>query len=505
MKLGFQEQNNGNGKLVLTADNLKFACQELGISDDAHTLRRAARAFDLYHSGKVEHVTDHTFRVASQKNKHEHYEVRIKQTPYLVYSECGCQDWMNYSGDQDLPDVNFWCKHSIAVLVWLHNNNGNSKCVVNECGTERAKALQDKLNGQLNSREYNGNGAENKAPSLNLSDPFQEAEQLDIDQIEGRRNGEQAWKLRNGDYCISYAGVMTLAEKHSIKFDELSVNDDTVIAKAKNGNERVSGKVIFDNANTAIELAKRNAARQLLPLPEIKAVEHKAKLESEFSWEKAKAKCLELVNDANLSIIIHDLTQAGKLRQDNPSHYDRTEWLIIYNACKQDVNDDGDNTSSSNDDGFNPNWREWYDKCVKVSSIAETDVALKQVMNDHNARYRKDLIGDADWQKVFEIAKELRETYNRVQATKSERAFLTKQYEYDYIQAKTGFNVRRKQIEKIFGRSNGATKKLSKLYDEKPLEFEIDTTKPNVVKLIFSNGTVATIYDQVIYEAVLRA
>ena len=66
MKLGFQEQNNGNGKLVLTADNLKFACAELGIPDDAHTLKRAARAFDLYHSGKVEHVNNHTFKVASQ-------------------------------------------------------------------------------------------------------------------------------------------------------------------------------------------------------------------------------------------------------------------------------------------------------------------------------------------------------------------------------------------------------------------------------------------------------
>jgi hypothetical protein len=192
---------------------------------------------------------------------------------------------------------------------------------------------------------------------LDLSDPFQEAEALDIDQIEGRRNGELAWKLRSGEYVISYAGVMKLAEKHEISFDEISVNDDTVIAKAKNGNERISGKPIYDNAtggfvcrrrrgthrtladnhHTALELAKRNAARQLLPLPEIKAIEHKAKLNAEFNWQKAKAKCVELVGEANVSIIIHDLTQAGKLRQDNPSHYDRTEWLIIYSACQKDA------------------------------------------------------------------------------------------------------------------------------------------------------------------------
>jgi hypothetical protein len=109
MKLGFSQGNNGNGKLVLTADNLKFACTELGIPDDAHPDKvGTARAFDLYHSGKVEHQRDHTFKVASQYDRQEPYEVKIKQTPYLkagCYAYCTCQDWMNYSGDQDLPDV----------------------------------------------------------------------------------------------------------------------------------------------------------------------------------------------------------------------------------------------------------------------------------------------------------------------------------------------------------------------------------------------------------------
>jgi hypothetical protein len=231
--------------------------------------------------------------------------------------------------------------YAVEGVVSTHRTeHANEKRIVNECGTDQAKAIQDQLNGQDDSQENSGNGA--KAPSqptpLDITDPFQESEQYDIDQIEGRKNGELAWKLRNGEYCISYKGIMTLAEKHGIEY-EVSLHDDThtVIAKAMNGSERISGKPILGNVETALELAKRNAARQLLPLPEILAVEHKAKLEAEFDWQKAKAKCVELVGEANVSIIIHDLTQAGKLRQDNPSHYTRVEWLQIFKACQADA------------------------------------------------------------------------------------------------------------------------------------------------------------------------
>jgi len=74
-----------------------------------------------------------------------------------------------------------------------------------------------------------------------------------------------------------------------------------------------------------------------LPYPELKAVEKKAQLEAEFNWQKAKAACLKLVPEYNLSILISDLVNAGKLRQDNPSHYDRTEWLLIHEYCKKDA------------------------------------------------------------------------------------------------------------------------------------------------------------------------
>jgi len=70
-------------------------------------------------------------------------------------------------------------------------------------------------------------------------------------------------------------------------------------------------------------------------------MEKKAQLESEFDWQKAYDKCVQLVGGkAQLDCIIYDLVNGGKLRQDNPSHYDRTEWLIIHHACKQDASND---------------------------------------------------------------------------------------------------------------------------------------------------------------------
>ena len=143
-----------------------------------------------------------------------------------------------------------------------------------ECGSEYAKQLQEGMNGQLPL-------VQSESPSqLNLSDPFQECEQLDIDQIEGRSNGELVHKLSNGKYVISYKGIMTLSEKHHITFDEVVHSDTrTVIAKGRCGtSERVSGKLVNGNEVTAIGLAKRNVARQLLPLIEIKAIEKRAEL-----------------------------------------------------------------------------------------------------------------------------------------------------------------------------------------------------------------------------------
>ena len=160
----------------------------------------------------------------------------------------------------------------------------------------------------------------------------------DIDQIEGRLNGELVHKLSNGESVVSYCGIMHLVDKHGISFS-LATHDDTntIIAKARlNGSERVSGKPINGSVLTAGELAKRNAARQLLPYAEVKALELKAKLEGEFDWKVAHAKCCEILPEHCINLVIHDLVQEGHLRQASPSDYSRLEWRMIYVACEKE-------------------------------------------------------------------------------------------------------------------------------------------------------------------------
>ena len=425
MRLGFSQQE------------IKGTLAELNLPEHSYYMRRAARALDIVNQDKVHFLGEDVFRVDSQyDDKHYHVEINhgnpgctcedfkkngvsckhmIAATIYsesppglrrragslksglTIYDDTnnsyhGRGRWIvtdpkakvkyiiyrDKDGRLHCPcnPRNRDCEHKKAIRDYTNNNGGggNGTKPVNECGTENAKQLQDKMNNQLDSQKDNGNGAY-CAPSqtLDVSDPFQESEQNDIDQIEGRRNGETAWKLSNGDYCISYKGVMELANKHHITFDE-TIHDDThtVIAKARrNGSERVSGKPMNGNANTAMELAKRNAARQLLPLAEIKAVEKKYQLECEFSWEVAYQKCQELVGGkAQVDIIIHELVKDGKIRQDSPTHYNRTEWLIIHDACKKDAesndvdnNDDdgGDNTPSPN------NWQSKLRECKEAA------------------------------------------------------------------------------------------------------------------------------------------
>ncbi len=338
-----KKQGNNGRKPLATLGNLKLACVELGIPDDKHTLRRASRAFDLYNSEKVEHVNDHTFNVKSQYRERLPYQVHITENGT---SYCTCPDWMNYSGDMVLPDVHFHCKHSIAARIWLHHNGNGWRVrshalgskIVNDCGTSEAKALQEKLNGS------NGTG-DTKSPShqLDRSDPFQESEQMDIEQIQGKRNGDLVHHLSNGEYIISYNGIMHLANKHGVTFTKHTVKSDakrngTVVAHARLGNNtRASGKPMNGSFITAVELAKRNAARQLLPLGEIKAMEKKAQLEGEFDWQVAKRKCLEIVPDFTFDILLNDLVRDGKLEQKHTSDYSRKEWLVIFDACKRDA------------------------------------------------------------------------------------------------------------------------------------------------------------------------
>ena len=393
----------------ISQQEIQQTAVRLGIPDHPFVARRIARAFDLVETNKVNEVShdDGLYRVHSQ------YDDKI-YTVELNHGNpsCTCPD----------NERTIFCKHSIAsmmtafeqeqkatslivkatphnekvkaswvvidgkyyVTVWQDLNgkvccvcgayykrdcihkqairefyaNGKGSKIVSESGTANAKALQDKLNGN------NGTG-DTQSPvhhQLDVNNPFEECEARDIDQINGNANGDLAHKLSNGEYVISYNGIMALAEQHGVTFIRHTVKSDakrdgTVIAHARLGTcTRASGKPMNGSFITAIELAKRNAARQLLPLPEIKALEHKAKLEAEFDWEVAKRKCLEIVPDFTFDILINDLVKAGTLRQAHSSDYSRKEWLVIFDACKCDAeingNDDDDgagNTASSPD------------------------------------------------------------------------------------------------------------------------------------------------------------
>lgn len=389
MKLGFSQP-----EIIQTATTL-------GLPTKGFVQRRVAHAYDLVESNTVMEVDDGIFRVRSQYEPHKSYLVninhghpscdcpdgqrtinckhRIASLLYLrqeidaltitdeTHKSCNQRGRFLITDDQDKVVYHIYrdgkgrlicpcgrksdCKHRKAIKEYIIKNK-----IKNEYGTERGQEIQEQLNRHLNRLKHSGK--ESKNPSqiqLSLDNPFEEAESYDIDQIEGRRNvpilgipqsgGDLAWKLSNGQYIISYKGIMTLAERHSIQFS-VSIHDDAnlVIATASNGNQRASGKEVrfCGLTTTASELAKRNAARQLLPLAEIKAIEHKAKLNAEFDWKAAYEKCIKVVGTkANVDITINELMKTGKLRQDNPSHYDRTEWLTIYNACKNDNFDGG--------------------------------------------------------------------------------------------------------------------------------------------------------------------
>ncbi len=394
-------------KNTISQEQINDTAISLGIPTIPFFQRRIARAYDLVETNKVNEIShdEGLYRVHSQYNdkiytvevnhgnphctcpdgkktvhcKHmiasmmtafeqeQEPKLTVKETPNpkvkasWVVVEDGrtyVNVWQDFNGKICCVCGAYYkrdCIHKQAIRDYYDGGNGNGSKVVNECGTSEAKSLQDKLNGN------NGTGGESH-PSIQLdaNDPFQESELLDIDQIEGRSwrvrshaLGDLVHVLSNGEYVISYRGIMTLAEQHKITF-EAARHDETrtVIAHGRCGNNsRASGKPINGSEMTAVELAKRNVARQLLPLVEIKALEKKAQLEAEFDWQKAKAKCLEIVPDFTLDILLNDLVRArkashgdstaGKLEQKHSSDYSRKEWLVIFDACKRDAETNG--------------------------------------------------------------------------------------------------------------------------------------------------------------------
>lgn len=106
---------------MLTLQNLKSVCKELGIHDDKHILRRLARAVHLYYSDKVNILhRKQGLILATVKSQYRdgQYTVTIHQNSHKSYCYCTCPDWMENSGDEDYPDVDFWCKHALAVSLY---------------------------------------------------------------------------------------------------------------------------------------------------------------------------------------------------------------------------------------------------------------------------------------------------------------------------------------------------------------------------------------------------
>ncbi len=424
-------------KTTVSQEQINDTAVKLGIPTIPFFQRRIARAYDLVETNKVNEIShdDGLYRVQSQYEdkiytvelnhgnpnctcpdnertifcKHSiasmmmAFEQEQKASKLTIYDDSKGSRfgrwWITdydakkgYIVDRDSEGTlscpccsrSTQCKHKKAVRTYI-GGDGNGSKITSECGTETAKALQEKLNGNKRVRSHAPRTGGNSHPStrcdataygrtpsapdyqLDTSDPFQECEKLDIDQIEGRSNGDLAHRLSNGEYVVSYRGIMKLANRHNIDFPTVIKDNKAVIAYAQQGRTaRLSGKPVklYNNQiDTAIELAKRNAARQLLPLPEIKALEKKTQLEVEFDWEKAKAKSLELVPEANLNCIINDLVKTDKLAQKHPSDYSRLEWLLIYDTClkdnaefnsndNNDDNDNGDKTPLSPTDKF---------------------------------------------------------------------------------------------------------------------------------------------------------
>ena len=493
MKFGFSQE-----QIIDTA-------KSLGLPTDGFVQRRVARAFDLVESNKVMEVDDGIFRVRSQYDPSKSYIVNVNSgTPScdcpdgaktinckhriasLLYAQKQAESQMltiyddsknsylgrgrwivtdhkvrvkyivyqNSKGHLICPCGKRGCEHRKAIRGYLNNGgggNGNGRKVINDCGSAEALELQNRLNGNNGS---NGNGA-NKAPSLNIdpsAKPFMESDELDAKQIETGEGGN-VHHLSNGEYVIAFNGIMHLADKHDILTETWKDTPEqgyvTVKAMRKDTkNVRQSCQPVNGSFKVADGKALRNAVRMLIPIVEIKALEHKAKLEGEFSWEKAEAKCVQLAGtEANVDIIIHELVQADKLRADNPSHYNRTEWLMIYDACQKDAeqtNDGGDNTPSSYAElaaaSVNDNYRERYTECKELVGMNETDLIIRQRIGWRYSYY-KDRITNALWDEVLQEC----QWRKNARDAKGEKGYLSKQAEYDYIRDRTGYDVRSKK------------------------------------------------------------
>lgn len=239
-------------KAGISQEQIIGTAKSMGLPTDGFVQRRLARAFDLLRQDKVTEVDDGIFRVRSQWDEDKRYIVNLNHG----HPSCDCPDGRRTINCKHRlaslifaerqvkkSDVVRWKKSDVACWidgntignVWRGRTRWMCSCGKTDCkhikkavpaafrftdsGTEEARELQDKLN-RLDQKQKEGKEEEEKEednsssssspPSfvLDRSDPFQESEQLDIDQIEGRLNGEVVHKLSNSEYVMSYQGIM---------------------------------------------------------------------------------------------------------------------------------------------------------------------------------------------------------------------------------------------------------------------------------------------------------
>jgi hypothetical protein len=140
----------------------------------------------------------------------------------------------------------------------------------------------------------------------------------------------------------------------------------------------------------------------------METIEQKVQLEAEFDWQTAYRKCMQAAGtQAKVDITINELVKTGKLRQirfsdsesgDKKSHYNRTEWSIIYNACGRPDNDGdgGEKPPSSNPDLIGIGWKEKFRECREIAlnhtrfNWIKTDLMRENALRKAYPRYWTD-------------------------------------------------------------------------------------------------------------------
>ena len=119
-----------------------------------------------------------------------------------------------------------------------------------------------------------------------------------------------------------------LIEKSGGFDTQAEVARNEAISQPKDMDEYIQARFQAGTASTSI----------LEPLPLNAVVQPLSPQLPSFSWKVAYQTCCDVVGGkAQVDCIINDLVSWGKLRQDNPSHYDRNEWLLIYHFCQKEA------------------------------------------------------------------------------------------------------------------------------------------------------------------------